>query len=143
MGFAIIYGIMLRCEILLRQTKEMQLGIAAGHYFVSGEIPLVYMQNSGMGNAINPLASLADECVYAVPMLLLIGWRGQPGTGDWPQHELQGEITLELMDIMHIPYSVLPDDNRRFAEIVTLAVNYCRSNRRPYALVVPKGVYGW
>lgn len=125
---------------IIAANEGNAIGIAAGHYFVSGEIPLVYMQNSGMGNAINPLASLADECVYAVPMLLLIGWRGQPGTGDWPQHELQGEITLELMDIMHIPYSVLPDDNRRFAEIVTLAVNYCRSNRRPYALVVPKGV---
>ena len=116
------------------------VGIAAGHYFASGEIPLVYMQNSGMGNAVNPLVSLVDEHVYAVPMLLLIGWRGQPGTGDWPQHETQGKITLELLDIMHIPYVVLEDDDLKIPEVIKTAVDFCLKNRRPYALVAPKGV---
>lgn len=116
------------------------VGIAAGHYFASGELPLVYMQNSGMGNALNPLVSLADEHIYSVPMLLLIGWRGQPGTGDWPQHELQGEITEKLLDIMHIPYTVLSDDIKKFGETVYKATGYCRENRKPYALIAPKGV---
>ena len=114
--------------------------IASGHYMASGEIPLVYMQNSGMGNAVNPLVSLVDKHVYSVPMLLLIGWRGQPGTGDWPQHELQGKITTGLLDIMHIPYTVIKDDIEDFKVDIAKAVVYCEQSRQPYALIVPKGV---
>ena len=125
---------------IIAANEGNAVAIAAGHYFASGEIPLVYMQNSGMGNALNPLVSLADEHVYSVPMLLLIGWRGQPGTGDWPQHELQGEITEKLLDIMHIPYTVLSDDNKKFGGTVYEAVGYCRKKRKPYALIAPKGV---
>lgn len=117
------------------------VGIAAGHYFASKEIPLVYMQNSGMGNTVNPLASLADERVYAVPMLLLIGWRGQGDTEpNHPQHKLQGEITPGLLELMGIPYAVLTDDNAAFAETVARAVRTCRETRRPYGLIAPKGV---
>ena len=81
---------------IIAANEGNAIGIAAGHYFATKELPLVYMQNRGMGNMINPLVSLVDEHVYSVPMLLLIGWRGQPGMGDWPQHELQGEITIPL-----------------------------------------------
>lgn len=117
------------------------VAIAAGHYLATGEVPLVYMQNSGQGNAVNPLASLADEAVYAVPMLLLIGWRGQGGTEpNHPQHKLQGEITCSLLEIMHIPYSVLTDSDGDFAAVVARAVAHCREKRRPYGLVAPKGV---
>lgn len=117
------------------------IGIAAGHYFASREIPLVYMQNSGMGNAVNPLASLVEERVYAVPMLLLIGWRGQGDTEPkHPQHKLQGEITPGLLDVMRIPYTVLEDDDAAFAEAIHEAVAYCARNRRPYGLIAPKGV---
>ena len=117
------------------------VGIAAGHYFASREIPLVYMQNSGQGNAVNPLASLADKAVYAVPMLLLIGWRGQGDTEpNHPQHKLQGEITRGLLDLMHIPYSVLTDSDDAFAETVEKAVRICAETRQPYGLIAPKGV---
>lgn len=117
------------------------VGIAAGHYFASREIPLVYMQNSGQGNTINPLASLVDRDVYAVPMLLLIGWRGQGNSEpNHPQHKLQGEITTELLDMMHIPYTVLEDDVEKFRESVETAVRYCSENRAPYGLIAPKGV---
>ncbi len=125
---------------IIAANEGNAIGIAAGHYFASGEIPLVYMQNSGIGNAVNPLASLVDEHVYAVPMVLLIGWRGQPGTGDWPQHELQGKITTKLMDVMEIPYTVLEDDDVLGAEAIKKAVAYCKENRKPYALIAPKGV---
>ena len=68
-------------------------------YFATKKIPLIYMQNSGIGNAINPLVSMADKDVYAIPMILLIGWRGQGNTEpNHPQHKLQGEITASLMD---------------------------------------------
>ncbi len=117
------------------------VGIAAGHWFASREIPLIYMQNSGMGNALNPLVSLAAPNVYGVPMLLLIGWRGQGNTEpNHPQHKLQGEMTLPLLDTMHIPYTVLTDDDAEFEKTVEKAVKHCAENRAPYAFVAPKGV---
>lgn len=117
------------------------IALAAGHYFASREIPLVYMQNSGEGNAINPLASLADKNVYSVPMLLLIGWRGQANTEpNHPQHKLQGEITESILDIMNIPYTVLTDDDVQFAETIEKATKYCKETRGIYALIAPKGV---
>lgn len=117
------------------------VAIAAGHYLASRELPLVYMQNSGQGNAVNPLASLVDQAVYAVPMLLLIGWRGQGDSEpNHPQHRLQGEITPGLLELMHIPYTVLTDDDAAFAETVENAAARCRETRQPYALIAPKGV---
>ncbi len=117
------------------------IALAAGHYLATKEIPLVYMQNSGEGNAVNPLASLADRDVYAIPMILLIGWRGQGNSEpNHPQHKLQGEITTSLLDILHIPYTVLEDDDAKFAETVEKAVNYCQEERGVYAFVAPKGI---
>ena len=117
------------------------IGIASGHYFASKEISLVYMQNSGLGNTINPLASLVDRAVYAVPMLLLIGWRGQGNTEpNHPQHKLQGEITTSLLEEMHIPYSILSDSDDEFEATINKAVRYCEENRQPYGLIAPKGV---
>ncbi len=126
---------------IIAANEGNAIGIAAGHYFASREIPLVYMQNSGLGNTVNPLASLVDKHVYAVPMLLLIGWRGQGDTEpNHPQHKLQGEITPKLLEIMHIPYTVLENDDKKFAEVVTKAVAYCKETRQPYGLIAPKGV---
>lgn len=117
------------------------VALAAGHYLATREIPLVYMQNSGEGNAVNPLVSLADKNVYAIPMILLIGWRGQGNSEpDHPQHKLQGEITTSLLEILHIPYTVLEDDDVKFAETVEKAVKYCTEERGIYAFVAPKGV---
>lgn len=126
---------------IIAANEGNAVGIACGHYFATKEIPLVYMQNSGEGNVINPLASLADKEVYAVPMILLIGWRGQGNTEpNHPQHKLQGEITTGLLDVMHIPYTVLEDDDDKFRETVEKAVEYCRKTRQPYGLIAPKGV---
>ena len=128
-------------RIVIAANEGNAVGIAAGHYLASREIPLVYMQNSGMGNTVNPLASLADADVYAVPMLLLIGWRGQGNTEpNHPQHKLQGEITPGLLDLLHIPYTVLEDDDEHFAAAVEKAVRFCRETRRSYGLIAPKGV---
>lgn len=126
---------------IIAANEGNAVGIAAGHYFATKEIPLVYMQNSGMGNTVNPLASLADKDVYAVPMLLLIGWRGQGNTEpDHPQHKLQGEITPKLLDMMHIPYAVLEDDDELFEKAVNKGTAYCLKTRQAYALIAPKGV---
>ena len=86
------------------------IGLCAGHYLASGRPALCYMQNSGIGNAVNPLASLMDPDVYAMPCLLVIGWRGEPGVKDEPQHVKQGKITLGQLDLMGIPYRILSSD---------------------------------
>lgn len=126
---------------IIAANEGNAVGIAAGHFFASREIPLVYMQNSGEGNVINPLASLVDKDVYAVPMLLLIGWRGQGNTEpNHPQHKLQGDITTKLLDIMHIHYTVLTDSDDEFEDTIKKAVTYCTETRQPYALIAPKGV---
>ena len=78
------------------------IGLAIGHYLSTREIPLIYMQNSGLGNAINPIVSLADKDVYSIPMILLIGWRGEPGNKDEPQHFKQGKVTVLLLKTLKI-----------------------------------------
>ena len=126
---------------IITANEGNAIAIASGHYFASNEISLVYMQNSGLGNAVNPLVSLVDKDVFAVPMLLLVGWRGQGNTEpNHPQHKLQGEITPRLLEIMHIPYTILEDDDKKFANTVEKAVKYCKENRQPYGLIAPKGV---
>lgn len=86
------------------------VGIASGYYLATGKIPVVYMQNSGEGNAINPIASLLSDEVYAIPIIFIIGWRGEPGVHDEPQHIYQGKITLKLLEDMDIGYSVIGSD---------------------------------
>lgn len=126
---------------IIAANEGNAVALAAGHYLATKEIPLVYMQNSGEGNAVNPLASLVDKNVYAIPMILLIGWRGQGDSEpNHPQHKLQGEITTPLLDILHIPYTVLSDDNDAFEKAAAEAVKYCKEERGVYAFVAPKGV---
>lgn len=92
---------------IIAANEGAAVGIASGYYMASGKVPVVYMQNSGLGNTVNPLLSLADEQVYSFPMLLMIGWRGEPGTKDEPQHKKQGEVTLDLLKAMRaLPYGV-------------------------------------
>ena len=84
--------------------------LAAGYHLATGKTPVVYMQNSGEGNIINPVASLLNEKVYAIPMIFVIGWRGEPGVHDEPQHVYQGEVTLRLLENMDIRYFVVGKD---------------------------------
>lgn len=84
--------------------------LAAGYHLATGKTPVVYMQNSGQGNVINPVASLLNEKVYAIPMIFVIGWRGEPGVHDEPQHIYQGEVTLRLLEDMNIRYFVIGKD---------------------------------
>lgn len=93
--------------------------LAAGYHLATGKIPVVYMQNSGEGNAVNPIASLLNENVYAIPCIFVIGWRGEPGVKDEPQHIFQGEITLKLLRDMEIPYHVI-DETTGSAELETV-----------------------
>ena len=99
------------------------IGLCAGHYLATGRPGLCYMQNSGLGNAVNPIASLMDGQVYGLPCLLVVGWRGEPGVHDEPQHVKQGQITLTQLELLDVPYMVLDkamtedDFDAAFAEI--------------------------
>ena len=103
--------------IAANEGNAVSLGI--GYHLATKKIPLIYLQNSGLGNVINPLLSLADPDVYSIPMLLLIGWRGEPNIKDEPQHLKQGKVTTDLLDSMKIPYEVMSSEmNSKDAEIV-------------------------
>jgi phosphonopyruvate decarboxylase len=117
------------------------LALAAGYHLATGTIPLVYMQNSGIGNALNPLISLTGKDVYSIPLILLIGWRGDPALNDHPQHVLQGKLTLVLMDDLEIPYKVVEDKDDLPFEAINWAVKTAGETQRPVALIARKGVF--
>ena len=88
------------------------VAMAAGYYLATGKIPVVYMQNSGEGNIVNPVTSLLNDKVYAIPMIFIIGWRGEPGKTDEPQHIFQGEVTIKLLDVLGINSFVISEDTK-------------------------------
>ena len=120
---------------MIAANEGNAVALASGYYFTTGTVPLVYMQNSGMGNALNPLVSLVDKDVYSVPMVLLIGWRGDPSVKDHAQHKTQGEITTKLLDILGIPYVVAKDDDECIEETVSWAVRTARDTGVPAVLI--------
>jgi phosphonopyruvate decarboxylase len=122
-------------------NEGQAVALAAGYHLATGKLPLVYMQNSGLGNAVNPLTSLADKEVYAIPMLLLIGWRGRPGTKDEPQHIKMGRITEQLLQVMEIPFFVLPDNEAASNTVVQEAVAMAIAEQQPVALLVPDNTF--
>lgn len=126
---------------IITANEGNAIALAAGYYLATGEIGLVYMQNSGLGNAVNPLLSLIDPMVYNIPVLLLIGWRGKPGGKDEPQHIKQGEVTLGLLKTMEIKYDILSKNEDDMKNIVNKAVNYMSETKEPYALIVSKDTF--
>jgi len=126
---------------LIAANEGGAVALAAGHYLATGRPACVYMQNSGQGNAVNPLASLADPDVYSIPMLLVIGWRGMPGVHDEPQHVKQGKITLTLMETLGIPCEVLPETTEEACALARRMLGLAVAERRPVAVVVKKGTF--
>ncbi len=117
------------------------VGLALGYHMATGKVPLVYMQNSGLGNIVNPLLSLADREVYSTPMLMLIGWRGQPGVKDEPQHVKQGRVMCAMLDAMEIPYANIGHDGESAKAALDEALGYIAEHNAPYALLVEKGAF--
>jgi phosphonopyruvate decarboxylase len=116
------------------------VGLAAGHYLATGQPACVYMQNSGEGNIINPLASLTDPEVYNIPVLLLIGWRGRPGVHDEPQHVKQGKVTTGLLNTMGINFDVLSIEEDKAEKQISKAIDALKRNE-VYALVIEKDTF--
>lgn len=117
------------------------VALAAGHYIATGNIAGVYMQNSGIGNAINPLLSLNDPLVYGIPCLIFIGWRGEPGVYDEPQHLKQGLVTCELLGACGIKYEILPNNIDDSLLVLNKAVEEAYASMCPVAIVVKKGTF--
>jgi phosphonopyruvate decarboxylase len=116
------------------------IALAAGYYAGSGKPALVYMQNSGLGNAINPLISLADKEVFGIPMLVMIGWRGQPGVKDEVQHLKQGLVTIPILETLGLPYfelNALSD----FENIISKAMIEMKKSKNPVAILVSKDTF--
>jgi phosphonopyruvate decarboxylase len=116
------------------------IALAAGHHLITGGIPLVYMQNSGIGNSMNPLVSLVNKEVYSIPLILLIGWRGDPSVKDHAQHDLQGKMTTGLMDLMNIPYKIIDVADDPF-EIARWAVLEAKKINSPVAIIAKNKVF--
>ena len=126
---------------IITANEGNAVALAAGYYLANKTLPLVYMQNSGLGNAVNPLLSLCDPEVYSIPMLVMIGWRGEPGVKDEPQHVKQGKIQLELLETMDIPYVTISKDDEQFAMKISNAVEIAKNESRPAVLLIKKGTF--
>lgn len=127
---------------LIAANEGAAVGIAAGYHLATGTTPLVYLQNSGLGNTVNPLLSLADPEVYGIPLILLIGWRGEPGEKDEPQHVKQGRVSPAMLKSMEIPYRIIDGDEDRAFQAVKWAADKAATSSGPVALLVRKGAFG-
>lgn len=137
------YGIDPRHHVIAANEGNCT-ALAAGYYLATGRVPVVYMQNSGEGNIINPVASLLNEKVYGIPMIFIVGWRGEPGVHDEPQHIYQGEVTLKLLEDMGIKAFVIGRDTTE--EEAAAAMEDFRgllAQGRDVAFVVRKGALNY
>lgn len=125
---------------IITANEGAAVGLAAGHYLATGQPACVYMQNSGEGNIINPLASLTDQEVYNIPVLLLIGWRGRPGVHDEPQHVKQGKVTTGLLNVMGVNYEVLSKEEDKAEKQIAKALKVLQ-NKDLFALVIEKDTF--
>ena len=126
---------------LITANEGSAIALATGQYLSTGKLSLVYMQNSGFGNAINPLLSLSDPMVYGVPMLLLVGWRGEPGVKDEPQHVKQGLIMEDLLKSCNIPYEIIDSKLTDVDSFVQSCVNKAKAISGPVVILVKKDTF--
>lgn len=126
---------------VITANEGSAIAMAMGYHLATGRIGLVYMQNSGLGNAVNPLTSLADPAVYGIPMLLMVGWRGEPDKKDEPQHVQMGRVTRVVLESIGVPHVVLPDERDAALSSLAQAVQTVRDRQGPFALVVKKGTF--
>ena len=126
---------------IIAPNEGTSIGLAIGNYISTGKVPTVYMQNSGIGNAVNPLMSLADKDVYGVPMLVIIGWRGEPGVKDEPQHFKQGLIQEDLLKAMQLDYRILDSENQHWPALLDDLHLSAVKDQCPKVLLVRKGTF--
>ena len=123
---------------IIAANEGNALAIASGYHLATSQVGVVYLQNSGLGNLVNPILSLNDEAVYKIPALLIIGWRGEPHVKDEPQHAKQGEITLKLLDTLGVKYFILEAD---YQTTIEDSLKYIKETSLPVALIVKKNAF--
>ncbi len=134
-----LYDVLSVPDHVIAANEGNAIALAAGSYLASGAIPLVYLQNSGLGNTINPLLSMADKHLYAIPMLILVGWRGKDK--DAEQHMQQGRITPALVDTMGYPRTILCKDEDAAHQQIDAAMHQLKSNPQPHFIIVEEGSF--
>ena len=126
---------------IIAANEGNAVALASGYYLAKKSLPLVYMQNSGLGNAINPLLSLCDPDVYSIPLLVMIGWRGEPGVKDEPQHVTQGRVQIELLEALGLPYEIISKGDDQFSTKISNVIKIAKNENRPVALLIKKGTF--
>jgi phosphonopyruvate decarboxylase len=126
---------------VITPNEGSSIAMAAGYHMATGKTPLIYLQNSGIGNFVNPWLSLAHQDVYSIPMILLIGWRGEPDIHDEPQHIVQGRLSENILESIDLPYQVLPKDKESADAAIDIALKHVNQNQSPYAFLVSKGTF--
>ncbi|XP_074617354.1 phosphonopyruvate decarboxylase-like isoform X1 [Acropora palmata] len=121
---------------VITSNEGQAIALAAGYHMATGRAGVVYLQNSGLGNIVNPVMSLAVPNVYSIPMLLLLGWRGEPGKRDEPQHMIQGQATPGILASCGIPFQVLPDYQEGAEQALYVARKHMETTKGPYCLLV-------
>lgn len=130
-----------RFQHIITNNEGESCSLAAGYHLATGKVPIVYMQNSGLGNSINPLTSLLDENIYAISALLMIAWRGLPGEKDEPQHKKMGEILPGMLSLLGIPFSIADSDPEKMKNILQYAAAHFNTHQKPYAILFPKTAF--
>ncbi len=124
---------------IISTNEGSAIAAGMGYFLASKKVPLIYMQNSGLGNIVNPYSSLLHKKIYNIPFILLVGWRGEPGTLDEPQHIFQGEITLELLKLLQIDFVVI-DENTKIENLLEIIEKSVSQNEQ-LAIVVKKNTF--
>ena len=126
---------------IISANEGSAVGLGIGYYLATKKLPLIYLQNSGLGNTINPLLSLANEKVYSIPMLLMSGWRGEPGVKDEPQHIHQGQVMIDMLESMKLPYFIIEPDTQIGIDTTKKAISLATKNNSPVFLIVKKNTF--
>jgi phosphonopyruvate decarboxylase len=126
---------------IITVNEGSAVALASGYHVATGKAPLIFMQNSGLGNAVNPLLSLADGEVYKIPLVLVIGWRGEPGVPDEPQHVKQGRVTCALLEAMEIPYVILSKEKDTVKKQIAGCYAALAETGSPFAFLVRKDTF--
>lgn len=126
---------------IIASNEGAAVAIAAGHYMATKEIPLIYLQNSGLGNTINPILSLADKKVYSIPMIIIVGWRGEPFIKDEPQHIAQGQATISLIKSLKKKYIILSGDIKKDLKKINQIIFLAKKNSEPVFILIKKDIF--
>ncbi len=126
---------------IIAANEGNAIALASGYHLGTGKISLIYMQNSGLGNAVNPLLSLCDPDVYSIPLIIVVGWRGEPGVKDEPQHVKQGKVQLDLIRSLDIPYAIISKDEQDIEKIIAEGIELTIRENRPFVFVIKKGTF--